>query len=132
MEKFTPPSTNNNENSVNKNPDSEVMSRRKFLGLGARAITGAALGAAGLAASEDAEAFGTLSVEEYNQEVDKVVVPAEIGDTGEIRQAMKDKYKNLRSGQRRLFSMLIVCNMGGKPHLVGYNRNSGVFEMECK
>jgi hypothetical protein len=88
--------------------------------------------AAGLGVSEDAEAFGALSDEEFGEYVEKFVIPEEFGDPDWVKKVLKAKYATYSPGQKRIFTMTAVCHMGGVPTLTKFNSDTGAFGVRCE
>lgn len=102
------------------------MSRREFI------KTGAAVGLAAFINSipESAEAFGSLSQEEFNMVIDEMNISVELGGD-ETREELKDLYSRLSMGQKRFFTIAVVCRSGGTPTLTEYDKQAGSFKVEC-
>lgn len=124
MEKFNQPPTRENEN--------VDQGRRAFLRRSVDAVAGVAMLATGLGKSGEAEAFGAMSVESWDKNVDELVVPDKFGDTKEVKRTMKDIYRQLSTGQRMMFGEIIRCRMGGTPTLDEYDLENGRFRVDCK
>lgn len=102
----------------------ENMNRREFL-----AGAGAAL--AFSAIPEEAEAFGALSQESFEEYVDTMEISKELGGE-DTRDRLKKIYERLSSGQKRFYTMALFCSMGGTPVLEEFDSETGSVKVVCK